>query len=67
MNLFDLGGQLLRVGRAVTPPEGVTSAASESTQSPLESGGSGGAADAAVASLTVLNALVSGLLKALGI
>ncbi|KAI3382073.1 hypothetical protein SNEBB_005972 [Seison nebaliae] len=24
MNLFDLGGQLLRVGHAVTPPEGIT-------------------------------------------
>jgi hypothetical protein len=23
MNLFDLGGQLLRVGKAVTPPEGI--------------------------------------------
>jgi poly(U)-binding-splicing factor PUF60 len=23
MNLFDLGGQLLRVGKAVTPPEGL--------------------------------------------
>jgi hypothetical protein len=25
MNLFDLGGQLLRVGKAVTPPEGLLS------------------------------------------
>jgi RNA recognition motif-containing protein len=24
MNLFDLGGQLLRVGKAITPPETVT-------------------------------------------
>jgi nucleoid-associated protein YgaU len=27
MNLFDLGGQLLRVGKAVTPPEGTLTSA----------------------------------------
>jgi len=27
MNLFDLGGQYLRVGKAVTPPEGLAASA----------------------------------------
>ena len=31
MNLFDLGGQLLRVGKAVTPPENIASAPTAAT------------------------------------
>ncbi len=35
MNLFDLGGQFLRVGKAITPPEGLfASAQSVSSQMP---------------------------------
>ena len=31
MNLFDLGGQLLRVGKAVTPPENIAAAPTAAT------------------------------------
>jgi hypothetical protein len=34
MNLFDLGGQFLRVGKAITPPEGLFASA-QSLSSPM--------------------------------
>lgn len=53
MNLFDLGGQLLRVGKAITPPETVTPPNSNLLNQPF--GGYAGAAAAATSAISALN------------
>ena len=53
MNLFDLGGQLLRVGKAITPPETVTPPNSNLLNQPV--GGYAGAAAAATSAISALN------------
>lgn len=53
LNMLDLGGQLLRVGRAITPPETVTPPNSNLLNQPF--GGYAGAAAAATSAISALN------------
>lgn len=53
MNMFDLGGQLLRVGKAITPPETVTPPNSNLLNQPF--GGYAGAAAAVSSAISALN------------
>lgn len=57
MNMFDLGGQLLRVGKAITPPDTVTPPNSNLLNQPF--GGYVGAAAAASSAINALNPNIS--------
>ncbi|KAL1122859.1 hypothetical protein AAG570_003185 [Ranatra chinensis] len=56
MNLFDLGGQYLRVGRAITPPNALHGPASSSSQMPTAAAVAAAAATAKIQAMDALAA-----------